>query len=155
MPQKSTLSFNKIHCYQPPRRELLLFFHTYDLQVPFVGTPSRELFSYSNQQPNLTCELTSHGVAQRAVPCRGCFISTYGPPYSHTHTWSADRWSLSIPAVIRRGRGVLPRNLGARLRRPPPQLVLQPDTDCLIWGAKLTCGIKLQNHKVVIKSGMF
>ena len=78
MPQKSTLSFNKIRCYQPPRRELFLFSHAYDLQVPSVATPSRELFSYPNRQPNLTCELTSHGVAQRAVPCVGRLLTTYG-----------------------------------------------------------------------------
>jgi len=78
LPQKSTLSFNKIRCYQPPRRELFLFSHAYDLQVPSVGTPSRELFSYPNRQPNLTCELTSHGVAQRAVPCVGRLLTTYG-----------------------------------------------------------------------------
>ena len=72
------LSFNKIRCYQPPRRELFLFSHAYDLQVPSVATPSRELFSCPNRQPNLTCELTSHGVAQRAVPCVGRLLTTYG-----------------------------------------------------------------------------
>ena len=45
----------------PQKSTLLLSFHAYNLQAPFVGTPCWELFSYPSRQPNLTCELTAQG----------------------------------------------------------------------------------------------
>ena len=142
MPQKSTLSFNKIRCYQPPRRELFLFSHAYDLQVPSVGTPSRELFSYPNRQPNLTCELTYLGGGAGTLLHTLRRTSPHAlrvPPFPYTDLVRL-RTVLVCPRSDRVRKGVLPRNLGARQRCPLSQPVLQPNRVGPIWGAKLTCG---------------
>lgn len=73
--QDTTLSFGQIHCYQQPKGELLLPFPCVRLTGPtFVGTPSKELFSYPSRQPNITCELTIQGqhdsyAQRRTSPC--------------------------------------------------------------------------------------
>jgi len=60
--QDNTLLFGQIHCYEQPKGELLLPFPRVRLTgTTFVGTPSRELFSYPKRQPNPTCDLTTQG----------------------------------------------------------------------------------------------
>jgi len=142
-------------CYQSRKGELLLF-----PRIRVIG-PLRRNSPRSLPTPagNLTCELTYFGARGRA----GTLLHTLQRASPHAlqvppflYTYLVRLWMVLVcPCSDCMRKGVRLRNLRERQRHPISQLVLQPNRGCPTWGAKLTCEIRLYNHKVVIKSGMF